>query len=605
MFQEQQHDVDILEDRLNAVVTAFEQVALYSMEESMELDVFLQTIGRRLIELLEISRCTVYLRRDDGKFACHAGWSAAGDMGDLVTRLVTGKDRLTQQMVRTAQPVLVRDAVNHPLPDHHAMEHFEVRDILAVPLVLAGEVIGVIYVDNEAEEHDYTPSDLATAQAFASLAAIAVRQIELRAKLDQHNAVIQHKNQQLEKIGTISRMLSDATLKGADVADLLTMVEGFLRRPVVIYAADLKVLAWRAPESMNLTKPPALPEAAWQLPQVRRVRSAGSAGVVLLPPLPAVGSPHRRLLSPIVVERRRVGYVEAVEFGRPFVALEGEILGQAAVAIALQFLTETRRAESEDQARSDFLADVLNGERDADTLRRGATARGLNPDGRYRLLRVRYAQPDDRQRTGRARRQGVASLLSARLVDVPGLVGTSVPGGDIFLIDEPTGPTGPDLATQLGTLRAALESAGAQHLVLSPSLRGLEALPVHARELREMEGVLLELEARPQLLQMQELGVLKMLLRDAGVAQASAFAAEVLAPLLALPQSDLLVETIRAFLGANCRVRDTSRALGVHENTVRYRIGRAGEVMGLDLTDLTGASEVRLALLVHDLRPVG
>src|SRR3546814_11827330 len=114
-------DVDIAgEDLLNAVVTAFEEIALYSMEASMELPVFLQAIGRRLIELLEISRCTVYLRRDDGMFACHAGWSAAGDMGANVTRLVTGNDRLTQEVVAAGRPILAQDAGTQPLPDHAA-----------------------------------------------------------------------------------------------------------------------------------------------------------------------------------------------------------------------------------------------------------------------------------------------------------------------------------------------------------------------------------------------------------------------------------------------------------------------------------------------------
>src|SRR3546814_12489166 len=90
------------------------------MEASMELPVFLQAIGRRLIELLEISRCTVYLRRDDGMFACHAGWSAAGDMGANVTRLVTGNDRLTKAVVAEGRPTLAKDARNHPLPAHEA-----------------------------------------------------------------------------------------------------------------------------------------------------------------------------------------------------------------------------------------------------------------------------------------------------------------------------------------------------------------------------------------------------------------------------------------------------------------------------------------------------
>ncbi|WP_157520128.1 GAF domain-containing protein [Nocardioides dokdonensis] len=587
------------ENRLNGVVRAFEEIALASMEESMELHLVLQAIGRRLIELLQISRCTVYLRRGDGRFACHAGWSAAGDMGHLVSRLVSGGDRLTKEAVATRKPILAKDAVNHPLTDHEAMIHFGVRDILAVPMVLAGEVIGVIYVDNEDRDHTYGTAELATAQAFASLAAIAVRQVELRDELDQHNAVIQHKNQQLRKIATISRMLSDATLKGADTDDLLTLVEGFLHRPVVLYSADLNVLAWKAPSSLKLAHPPALPQRARDLQVVRQLRSAEDTSPALLPSLPAIGSPHRRLLAPIVVERRRVGYLEAVEFGRPFVDLEREILDRAAVAIALQLQTESRRAESEAQARSDFLADILNGERDSDSLRRAATARGISPDGTYRLLRVRYGHGDEQRHTGRARRQGLLDLLSERL-DLDGLVDTSIPGGDILLLEERPGI---DLAERLEPLRPDLEAIGVLHLVLSLPQVGLVSMSAAATELRDMERALLELGARPQLLRMDRAGVLQMLLQDTGIGRAQEFAVTLLAPLLRTDQNDVLIETIRVFLAVNCHIRAASRTLGVHENTVRYRVGKAGEAMGVDLNDFTDAFKVRLALQVHDLLP--
>src|SRR3546814_15172092 len=127
---------------------------------------------------------------------------------------------------------------------------------------------------------------------------------------------------------------------------------------------------------MKLSKPPSLPVQARNLEVVRQLRSARDTSPVLLPPLPAIGSPHRRLLSPIVVERRRVGYLEAVEFGRPFIDLEREVIDRAAVAIALQFLNEHRTAESEAQARRDFLADILHREREPERCSREGTTRG-------------------------------------------------------------------------------------------------------------------------------------------------------------------------------------------------------------------------------------
>src|SRR3546814_20802665 len=80
-----------------------------------------------------------------------------------------------------------------------------------------------------------------------------------------------------------------------------------------------------------------------------------------------------------------------------------------------------------------FRADILNGERDPEGLRRAATARGISPDGPYRLLRLRYAQVRGRQRTGSARRRAVLELLAGHF-DLDAMVATSIPGGDIILL---------------------------------------------------------------------------------------------------------------------------------------------------------------------------
>jgi DNA-binding PucR family transcriptional regulator len=48
-------------------------------------------------------------------------------------------------------------------------------------------------------------------------------------------------------------------------------------------------------------------------------------------------------------------------------------------------------------------------------------------------------------------------------------------------------------------------------------------------------------------------------------------------------------------------VRAAARALGVHENTVRYRLGRVAEVTGLDVRNFDALLTARLALGILDL----
>jgi GAF domain-containing protein len=75
-------------------------------------------------------------------------------------------------MVRTSAPVLVRNAAKDP----RTMRQWGVRDMLGVPLVVAGEVTGTVCVDDQGSFHESTGRDVRLAQAFASLTALVVRQ---------------------------------------------------------------------------------------------------------------------------------------------------------------------------------------------------------------------------------------------------------------------------------------------------------------------------------------------------------------------------------------------------------------------------------------------
>lgn len=68
-----------------------------------------------------------------------------------------------------------------------------------------------------------------------------------------------------------------------------------------------------------------------------------------------------------------------------------------------------------------------------------------------------------------------------------------------------------------------------------------------------------------------------------------------------LAASESLLETAAAFLEGGRGVEGTARALFVHANTVRYRLGTITRVTGMDLTDAHDAFTVRVALMLGRL----
>ncbi|WP_460446646.1 PucR family transcriptional regulator, partial [Angustibacter aerolatus] len=68
-----------------------------------------------------------------------------------------------------------------------------------------------------------------------------------------------------------------------------------------------------------------------------------------------------------------------------------------------------------------------------------------------------------------------------------------------------------------------------------------------------------------------------------------------------LEASGALLETVATYLSCGGALEATARALFVHPNTVRYRLRRAGEVCGYDVTDPRDAYVVRVALALGRL----
>lgn len=73
-----------------------------------------------------------------------------------------------------------------------------------------------------------------------------------------------------------------------------------------------------------------------------------------------------------------------------------------------------------------------------------------------------------------------------------------------------------------------------------------------------------------------------------------------LGPLLERPD---LIETLRRFLGTGMSIRLTARDLGVHENTVSYRLRRITEALGLDGTSQLVRADIVMALRALELAP--
>lgn len=92
----------------------------------------------------------------------------------------------------------------------------------------------------------------------------------------------------------------------------------------------------------------------------------------------------------------------------------------------------------------------------------------------------------------------------------------------------------------------------------------------------------------------------RLLLADAADELRRGVRDRVLGPLLAYDaaQGTDLVRTVRTYLECSSSPTTAAKALHVHVNTLRYRIGRASELLGVDLTEFSTQVDVYLALQI-------
>ncbi|WP_116102897.1 PucR family transcriptional regulator [Amycolatopsis thermalba] len=116
----------------------------------------------------------------------------------------------------------------------------------------------------------------------------------------------------------------------------------------------------------------------------------------------------------------------------------------------------------------------------------------------------------------------------------------------------------------------------------------------HAVELAARRGGRIELVAG------EDIAVHQLLAAGAPDELRRSVRARVLGALLAYDaaQGTDLVHTVRVYLECSSSPTAAARALHVHVNTLRYRIARASELLGVDLNDFVAQVDVYLALLV-------
>ncbi len=96
----------------------------------------------------------------------------------------------------------------------------------------------------------------------------------------------------------------------------------------------------------------------------------------------------------------------------------------------------------------------------------------------------------------------------------------------------------------------------------------------------------------------EDIGIYRALFPSAESAQMKAFRAGLLDPLAEydIENGTVLLTTLESFVASGCSMRGTAAALGVHENTLRYRLERIAAATGLSCRSFEDLEQLSLAV---------
>lgn len=244
--------------------------------------------------------------------------------------------------------------------------------------------------------------------------------------------------------------------------------------------------------------------------------------------------------------------------------------------------------------RIDATADLLKGAASsASDQRAAALALGLDPDAVF-FVAVSHGGDEP----------AVARLLSG--------LGTVHPAGGVngrrtTLIAANVQMATNSLSSRVADIKRRWEadsSRGEATLALSAAAHGVASLPGAAREANFVAALQAQAafpRSAVSFESVEDIGALRLLYHLRESNELRAFVSEALGPLQEQDRRGTLRATLRAFLESGGSQVDASQRLGIHRNTLSYRLRRIGELVGRDVADPGSWLTLHLALRASEM----
>jgi len=166
------------------------------------------TLAENAVRLCEAERAFIF-RLDDGLLRVVGSHNAAPEMQAFVEQhpIAPGRHSATGRAAVERRTIHIPDVLADP-EFSYALGVDPFRTLLAIPMLRAGELLGVITIYRQHEPQPFTDSQIALMETFADQAAIAIENARLLTELQERTGELTRSVQELQALGEVGQALS-------------------------------------------------------------------------------------------------------------------------------------------------------------------------------------------------------------------------------------------------------------------------------------------------------------------------------------------------------------------------------------------------------------
>jgi len=423
--------------------------------------------------------------------------------------------------------------------------------------------------------------------------------------ISERRRAVQHRGQE------VLRQLMDLAIAGEPLGDVVQELARISGRPVALEGRDGRLLAYHAAGKVAPSREMIESIVQRDRPIVARWLRTTAEASPADPPTASyeIDSAWSRLVAPVIGRDGLLGSVSLIAPRGSATPEDAQVTARGAAACAVVLAREQAAATVRREVELDVLDEVLDG-----ALRSEATllqqAKRLGHD--LLTSHVAVIARIDSTTAGPVRASGSEERwegLEASIARIGTIRGGRVlwrirnNSAEFVLSAAEVGQErglGLTLRDELvGLVRSGGESAISLGVgTIREGIAGIRRSHAEARQAlllgRRMQGP-------GHLTLFGDLGVYRLIFAAEGLPELSDLYAQSLGELLAYDRQNNadLISTLDAFFAANGSPKEAAERLGVHRNTVLYRLDRIRDITGYDLDDAGLRLRLQLALHIH------